>query len=80
MKIHRELIFVCTGSDCKKSGAKGLIKELKTASNRPPLKGHCKLIKTKCMDMCKSAPLAIVKNHYCKKTNSLKVLDLLKKP
>jgi NADH:ubiquinone oxidoreductase subunit E len=80
MQIKRELIFVCTGSDCKKSGAKNLCKELKIATNQEPLKGRCKLIKTKCMDMCKSAPLVIVKDHYCKKTSSLKVLELLKKP
>jgi NADH:ubiquinone oxidoreductase subunit E len=80
MQIKRELIFVCTGSDCKKAGAKNLCKELKTATNQPPFKGNCKLIKTKCMDMCKSSPLVIVKGQYCKKTNSSKVLELLKKP
>ncbi len=80
MQIKRELIFVCTGSDCKKSGAKNLCKELKNATNTVPLKGQIKLIKTKCMDMCKSAPLVIVKGYYCKKASSLKVLELLKKP
>jgi NADH:ubiquinone oxidoreductase subunit E len=80
MQIKRELIFVCTGSECKKSGAKNLCKELKDAINQVPLKGQCKLIKTKCMDMCKSAPMAIVTDQYCKNTNSSKVLKLLKKP
>jgi NADH:ubiquinone oxidoreductase subunit E len=80
MQIKRELIFVCTGSDCKKAGAKNLCKELKDATNQAPFKGQCKLIKTKCMDMCKSAPLAIVRDHYSKKTSSLKILELLKKP
>jgi len=80
MQIKRELIFVCTGSDCKKSGAKDLCKELKYATNQVPFKGRFKLIRTKCMDMCKSAPLVILKDHYCKKTSSLKVLELLKEP
>ncbi len=80
MRVKRELIFVCTGSDCKKAGAKNLCKELKTATNQAPFKGQCKLIKTKCMDMCKSAPVVIVKDQYSKHTNSSKVLGLLKKP
>jgi NADH:ubiquinone oxidoreductase subunit E len=80
MQIKRDLVFVCTGSDCKKQGAKNLYKELKNASNQVPFKGRCKLIKTKCMDLCKSAPLVIVKDHFCKKTSSSKVLELLKKP
>jgi NADH:ubiquinone oxidoreductase subunit E len=80
MQINRELIFVCAGSDCKKSGAKNICKELKNATSQIPFKGRFKLIRTKCMDMCKSAPLVIIKDHYCKKTSSLKVLELLKKP
>lgn len=80
MQVKRELILVCTGSDCKKSGAKSLYKELKSATNEGSLRGNCKLIKTKCMDMCKSAPNVITKNNYCKKTNSKTVIELLKKP
>jgi NADH:ubiquinone oxidoreductase subunit E len=39
MQIKRQLIFVCTRSDCKKSGAKNLCKELKDVINQVPLKG-----------------------------------------
>jgi len=78
MKITRQLIFVCNGSDCKKSGAKSIGKELKAACKSDSLKGSCKLIKTKCMDMCKSAPVVIVNDQFFKKTTAAKVIEQLK--
>ena len=79
MKHPRKLIFVCNGSDCKKEGAKKLSKELKNLTDQAPLKGSCKFIKTKCMDMCKTAPNVIVGDFFCKKTSAEKVLIQLKK-
>ena len=79
MKHKRKLVFICNGSDCKKSGAKKLYKELKGATDEPSLRGSCKFIKTKCMDMCKTAPNIIVGDHFCKKTNVEKVLTEIKK-
>ncbi|WP_133552454.1 (2Fe-2S) ferredoxin domain-containing protein [Algoriphagus boseongensis] len=79
MRHPRKLIFVCTGSDCKKSGGKALKKQLKAELKEGQLKGNCKLISTKCMDMCKSAPVVIVEDHFLKKTNFSKVLQQLKK-
>ena len=79
MKHSRQLLFVCHGSDCKKAGAKKLHKELKLNTDEAPLKGSCKFIKTKCMDMCKTAPNVIVGDHFCKKTTPQKVLEQLKK-
>ncbi len=78
MKYHRELIFFCTGSDCKKSGGKSILKELKTTCEHGPLKGKLKLIKTKCLDMCKSAPIVIIGDQFCKNATGEKVLDKLK--
>lgn len=80
MKHSRKLVFCCAGSDCKKSGAKLIRKELKESLQEGDLKGKVKLIQTKCMDMCKSAPIVIVGDHFCKKTTSEKVLNQLKKP
>ncbi|TFV97485.1 (2Fe-2S) ferredoxin domain-containing protein [Algoriphagus kandeliae] len=79
MKHKRELVFVCTGSDCKKAGAKAIRKHLKEDLKSGPLKGQCKLIQTKCMDLCKSAPVVIVGDHFCKKTDAEKVATILKK-
>lgn len=79
MKHKRELIFICTGSDCKKAGAKSIKKQLKEDLKSGPLKGHCKLIQTKCMDFCKSAPVVIVGDHFCKKTDSDRIISTIKK-
>lgn len=79
MKLNRELIFICTGSDCKKSGGKSILKGLKAECSQGPLKGNLKLIKTKCLDMCKSAPVVIIGDHFCKKASTEKVLEKLKK-
>ncbi|EAZ79198.1 (2Fe-2S) ferredoxin domain-containing protein [Algoriphagus machipongonensis] len=80
MEAKRKLIFVCSGSDCKKAGIKSLKKELKQAMKEGELKGQCKMITTKCMDFCKSAPVMIVGNHICKKATKTKVLEQIKKP
>lgn len=79
MKLNRELIFICTGSDCKNSGGKSILKGLKAECKQGSLKGSLKLIKTKCLDMCKSAPVVIVGDYFCKKTSIEKVLEKLKK-
>jgi NADH:ubiquinone oxidoreductase subunit E len=79
MQHFRKLVFVCTGSDCKKSGGKTIRKELKEGLKQGELKGKCKLILTKCMDMCKSAPVVIVGDHFCKKTSTSKVLEQIQK-
>lgn len=80
MKHNRKLIFICTGSDCKKSGCKRLSKELHTELNHPAHKGKYKFIKTKCLDMCKSAPVAIVDSHFFKKAETEKILNFIEEP
>ena len=79
MRFNRKLVFVCTGSDCKKSGSKKIKKSLKEEAEGGTLKGKCKLFSTKCMDMCKSAPVVIVDGHFCKKTDIQKVTEQIKK-
>lgn len=80
MKHSRTLVFCCAGTDCKKAGGKSLRKDLKESSQERDLKGQVKLIQTKCLDMCKSAPVVIVGDHFCKKATLEKVLKELKKP
>ncbi len=79
MRFSRKLVFICVGSDCKKAGAKKIKKELKESAEAGSLKGHCKFIQTKCMDLCKSAPVVIVDSHFCKKAEFKKITDLIKK-
>jgi NADH:ubiquinone oxidoreductase subunit E len=79
MRISRKLVFLCMGSDCKKGGSKKIRKELKEAAQNGSLKGHCKFFQTKCMDLCKSAPVVIVDGHFCKKADLKKVMEQIKK-
>lgn len=79
MKHSRELVFVCTGSDCKKAGGKKLLKELEKEVKNEPFKGKCKLIATKCMDMCKSCPMAIIDSQFIKRADATKVESAIKK-
>lgn len=71
----RKFVFVCHGSDCKKEGCKKLQGELKELFHSHDYKGRFKIIKTKCMDFCKSAPVVIVENVAVKKAD----LSLIKK-
>ncbi|WP_296697719.1 (2Fe-2S) ferredoxin domain-containing protein [Algoriphagus sp.] len=79
MESKRKLIFICQGSDCKKSGSKSLNKKIKEEINSKGLKGQFKLIKTKCMDCCKSAPVVIIGEYFCKKATFEKVISQIKK-
>lgn len=75
MPTYRKFIFVCNGSDCKKSGCKNLQFEIKELIKSEDHKGKFKIIKTKCMDFCKSAPVLVINNEVFKKAN----VEVLKK-
>lgn len=79
MKFNRQLVFICVGSDCKRAGSKKIRKELKEAATSGSIKGHCKFFQTKCMDMCKTAPMVIVDNHFCKKADTKAVIAQIQK-
>lgn len=76
MATFRKFIFVCTGSDCKSEGSKKLDSALKDLIKSEDYKGQYKVIKTKCMDFCKSAPVVVINNEVHKKA---KVEELKKK-
>jgi len=67
MADYRKFIFVCTGSDCKKNGCKGFLKGVKEVIALEGNKGKYKVVKTKCMDFCKSGPIAVINNQIIKK-------------
>ncbi|RZS96727.1 (2Fe-2S) ferredoxin domain-containing protein [Cecembia calidifontis] len=67
MPPYRKFIFICYGSDCKKAGCKKLQSEIKHLVQSHEHKGKYKLIKTKCMDFCKSAPLVVINNEVLKR-------------
>ncbi|WP_209331692.1 (2Fe-2S) ferredoxin domain-containing protein [Lunatimonas salinarum] len=66
MGRYRKFVFVCTGSDCKKAGCKTLMKDLKQILSLDPHRGSFKLVKTKCMDFCKSGPVMVFENEVFK--------------
>ncbi|MFD2203506.1 (2Fe-2S) ferredoxin domain-containing protein [Shivajiella indica] len=76
MATYRRFIFVCNGSDCKKKGCKNLQGEIKNLIKSENYKGKFKIIKTKCMDFCKSAPLVVINNEVLKRAD---LTDIQKK-
>ncbi|MEX2513695.1 MAG: (2Fe-2S) ferredoxin domain-containing protein [Cyclobacteriaceae bacterium] len=66
MGKYRKFIFVCAGSDCKKNGCKTFLKEIKNFLSHDANKGKYKIVKTKCMDFCKTGPIAVVNNEIIK--------------
>jgi NADH:ubiquinone oxidoreductase subunit E len=69
MATYRKFIFICNGSDCKEKGCKDLQTEIKDLVKSEDHKGKYKIIKTKCMDFCKSAPVIVVNNEVVKKAD-----------
>ncbi|WP_162340092.1 (2Fe-2S) ferredoxin domain-containing protein [Cyclobacterium salsum] len=67
MKKRRTFIFACSGSDCKSNGAKAFADAIKGTISEKAFRGKFKLVKTKCMDCCKSGPVAVIKNELIKK-------------
>jgi NADH:ubiquinone oxidoreductase subunit E len=74
---YRKFIFVCSGDDCKGKGAKKLHEDLKDTMHEPSYRGEYKIIKTKCMDFCKSAPVVIFNNEVIKKANIMQIQQKL---
>lgn len=69
MATYRKFIFICNGPDCKKEGCKKLQEEIKELVKSDDHKGKYKIVKTKCMDFCKSAPIVVVNNEVVKKSD-----------
>ncbi|WP_051359906.1 (2Fe-2S) ferredoxin domain-containing protein [Adhaeribacter aquaticus] len=52
----QQVIYICTGSKCKKKGGKELSKFFRSHLKDTGLKGNIEIIKTDCTDRCKLAP------------------------
>jgi NADH:ubiquinone oxidoreductase subunit E len=55
--IPDQVIYVCTGSKCKKRGGKELGKLFRSQIKDAGLKDQAEVIKTDCTDRCKFAPV-----------------------
>jgi (2Fe-2S) ferredoxin len=56
-KTPQQVIYVCTGSKCKKKGGKELSKLFRNMAKAAGLKDTVEIIKTDCTDRCKFAPV-----------------------
>lgn len=72
-----DFVFVCLGKDCKKAGVEELYKHYKKLKSLPGSKIRMKVIKTKCIDYCKKAPVLVANNaiHFHATENSVKVSE-----
>lgn len=77
MGTYKKFIFVCTGSDCKKNGCKSFLKEVKSHIQSEGNKGKYKIVKTNCMDFCKSGPIAVIDNEVFEKVHLEDIIDKL---
>lgn len=55
--IPDKVIYVCTGSKCKKKGGKDLGKLFRDMIKETGLKGQVEVVKTDCTDRCDYAPV-----------------------
>lgn len=55
--IPEKVIYVCTGSKCKKKGGKDLGKLFRDMIKEMGLKGQVEVVKTDCTDRCDFAPV-----------------------
>lgn len=60
VRDYESHVFVCTGGDCKKRGAKGTRKALKGELRSESLLGEVRLDTVDCLGLCKHGPNLIV--------------------
>ncbi|PKV63304.1 (2Fe-2S) ferredoxin domain-containing protein [Pontibacter ramchanderi] len=56
-EVPDKVIYVCTGSKCKKKGGKDIGKTLREMIKDLGLKGKVEVVKTECTDRCDFAPV-----------------------
>jgi len=73
-KAKFDFVFICLGKDCKKAGGDDLCKHYSKLKSLQGSKNRLKVIKTKCIDYCKKAPVLVADNiiHFHASENSVK--------
>ncbi len=71
-------IFVCASKSCRKRGSDTLIADLKDFIKSKKLKREVKLVKTKCMDYCKSGPNLVSNDQLYHEVNLEEAKHILK--
>lgn len=77
--IPEKVLYVCTGSKCKKRGSKNLYKYLKQAINDFVSRKKVNVIQTKCTDRCKLGPIVVLQpnNEWFLHMDEMKGLQLV---
>ena len=75
--IPDKVIYVCTGSKCKKKGGKELGKFFREMIKEAGLKGQVEVVKTDCTDRCDFAPVVCMQpdNAWMPQMNEAKALE-----
>ncbi len=55
--IPEKVLYICTGSKCKKNGGKELCRIFRDLAKEHGLQDEVEIIKTDCSDRCKFAPV-----------------------
>jgi (2Fe-2S) ferredoxin len=59
-KAPEKVVYICTGSKCKKKDSKDFYKDLKSTLKDAGLNKEIEIIKTECTGRCKFAPVLAV--------------------
>ncbi|RDV15282.1 (2Fe-2S) ferredoxin domain-containing protein [Pontibacter diazotrophicus] len=72
-----KVIYVCTGSKCKKKGGKDLGKFFRGMIKDMGLKGQVEIVKTECTDRCDYAPVVCMQpdNAWLPQMNEVKAQE-----
>ena len=77
MRATQKFIYLCTGKDCQKGGSKKLLKSLpKTLTGKSP-KSRVRIVKTKCLDLCKKGPNMIYDDRVYSNVNENLLNDVI---
>ncbi len=60
VRDYESHVFVCTGGDCKKRGAKGMRKALRDELRSEGLLGEVRVDTVDCLGLCKHGPNAVI--------------------
>jgi len=72
-------VFICQGKDCRQKGAKELLKTFREKVKARKMKKTAKVIKTKCTNNCKQAPVVILGEKWLFKIGKNEVQGLVEK-
>jgi NADH:ubiquinone oxidoreductase subunit E len=79
-KTPEKVVYICTGSKCKKKGSKDIYKDLKSRLKDEGLNKEIEIIKTECTGRCKFAPVLSIQpaNAWLRELNEGDVSQIMR--